>query len=56
LGVYRVHETIKEKFVANAVLVKMQRHHLYIIPHATRVANATTAYQVKHRIVDNDIV
>jgi hypothetical protein len=30
LGVYRVEETTKEKFVANAVQVEMQRQHFYI--------------------------
>jgi hypothetical protein len=40
-GVYKVQETKKEKFVANAVQVEMQRRHLYIAHHATRATNAT---------------
>jgi len=34
----------------------MQRRHLYITRHATRAANVVTTYQVKHMIVDNDMV
>jgi len=34
----------------------MQHHHLYIVCHATKVAKATIAYQVKHDIVDSDMV
>jgi hypothetical protein len=56
LGVYRVHGTTNEKFVVNVVQVEIQRHHLYIIRHAARVANATNAYSTKHKIVDNDMV
>jgi hypothetical protein len=50
LGVYKVQETTKEKFVTNIVHVEMQCCHLYI-PH-----HATTAYQTKHGIEDNDMV
>ncbi len=55
-GVYRVHDIIKEEFVANAVQVEMQCRHLYTICHAKKVANVTTTYQTKHEIVDNDMV
>ncbi len=55
-GVYKVQGTTKEEFVANAVHVEMQRHHLYITRHAAKVANAITIYQVKHNIVDSDMV
>jgi hypothetical protein len=44
LGVYKVKETTKEEFVANAVQVEMQHHHFYIIHHAARATNATTTY------------
>jgi hypothetical protein len=44
LGVYRVEETIKEKFVANAVQVEMQHHHFYTFRHASKAANATSTY------------
>jgi hypothetical protein len=50
LGVYRVQGTTKEEFVANAIQVEMQRHHLYITHHASKV------YQVKHEIINNDMV
>jgi hypothetical protein len=56
LGVYRVHGTSKEKFVANVIQVEMQRYHLYIIRHAAKVVNVTTAYSAKHGIVNNDMV
>jgi hypothetical protein len=56
LGVYRVQETTKEEFVVNVVKVEMQPHHLYIIVHATKDANATTVYRTKHRIIDYDMV
>jgi hypothetical protein len=56
LGVYKVQGTIKEEFVANAVQVEMQCWHLYTIRHATRVANTTTSYQAKHKIINNDMV
>jgi hypothetical protein len=44
LGVYRVQDQTQEEFVANAVQVEMQRHHFYTARHATKAANATTAY------------
>ncbi len=44
LDVYRVEETTKEEFVANAVQVNMQHHHLYIVRHIVRAANAATVY------------
>jgi hypothetical protein len=56
LGVYRVQGITKEKFVTNVVQVEMQRHHLYIAYHAAKAINATTTYQAKHEIVDNDMV
>jgi hypothetical protein len=56
LGVYRVQGTTKEKFDANAIQVDIQYYHIYIVPHATRVVNVTTAYQAKHKIVNNDMV
>jgi hypothetical protein len=56
LGVYRVEETTKEEFVANAVQVEMQRRHFYIVCHATRAANARTTYRTKHGIIDIDMV
>jgi hypothetical protein len=55
LGVYRVEETIKEKFVANAFQVEMQRCHFYIACHVARVANVTAAYQTKHEIVNTNM-
>jgi hypothetical protein len=56
LGVYKVQSKIKEEFVANVVHVEMQCHHLYIVRHVVRASNAITAYQIKHDIVDNDMV
>ncbi len=56
LGVYKVEEITKEKFVANAVQVEMQRCHLYIIRHVARAVNVTTAYQIKHEIIDVSMV
>ncbi len=56
MGVYRVEETIKEKFVINAIQVEMQCCHFYILCHAWKTANATIAYWAKHGIVDTDIV
>ncbi len=56
LGVYRVEETTKEEFVANAVQVEMQRRHFYIACHATRAANATAIYRTKHGIIDINMV
>jgi len=44
LGVYRVEETTKEKFVTNAVQVEMQRRHFYTARHAAKVANVADAY------------
>jgi hypothetical protein len=56
LGVYKVEETIKENFVANAIKVEMQCRHFYIFRHATKVGNAATTYQTKHKIVHTDMV
>jgi len=56
LGVYRFKETTKEEFVANAIHVEMQCHHFYTTHHVTRVANAITTYQMKHEIVNLDMV
>jgi hypothetical protein len=56
LGVYRFKETIKEEFVANAVHVEMQCCHFYIARHVARFANPIAAYQMKHKIVDLDMV
>jgi hypothetical protein len=56
LGVYRVEETTKEKFVPNVVQVEMQRCHFYTLCHASKAANAATIYQAKHGIVDTDLV
>ncbi len=55
-GVYGVQGTTKEEFVTNVVHAEMQCCHLYIAHHATRVANVIIAYQVKHNIVNNDMV
>jgi hypothetical protein len=44
LGVYKVEETTKEKFVANAVQVEMQHRHFYILHHVSKVANAIATY------------
>ncbi len=43
LGVYKVEETTKEKFVANAVQVEMQHCHFYILRHVVKATNATVA-------------
>jgi hypothetical protein len=56
LSVYKVEETIKEKFVANVVQVEMQRRHFYTLCHASKAANAIVAYRAKHGIVDTDMV
>ncbi len=56
LGVYRVEETTKEEFVANVIQVEMQCRHFYIARHAARAANATVAYQIKHGIIDTNMV
>jgi hypothetical protein len=56
LCVYRVQGTIKEEFVPDAIHVEMQHQHLYITCHATRAANAIITYQIKHGIVNNDMV
>jgi hypothetical protein len=53
LGVYRVQETTKEEFVANAVQVEMQHRHFYIARHTT---SAIVIYRSKHKIVDIDMV
>jgi hypothetical protein len=55
-GCYRVKETTKEEFVANAIQVEMQHHHFYIVCHAAKAANATATYRTKHRIVDTNMV
>ncbi len=46
----------KKKFVANVIQVEMQHRHLYTSRHATRVTNVVVAYQIKHEIVNNDMV
>jgi hypothetical protein len=56
LGVYRFKETTKEEFVANAIHVEMQCRHFYTAHHVARVANAIATYQMKHEIVDLDMV
>jgi hypothetical protein len=56
LDVYRVEETTKEKFVANAVQVEMQCRHFYTLRHASKAANAIVAYRAKHGIVDTNMV
>jgi hypothetical protein len=56
LGVYKVEETIKEEFVANAIQVEMQCHHFYTTRHAIRAANATATCRAKHEIVNTDMV
>jgi hypothetical protein len=56
LGVYKVQGTTKEEFVTNVVQVEMQCHHLYISCHVAKATNATTAYRIKHEIVNNDMV
>ncbi len=50
LGVYKVEETIKEEFVANAIQVEMQLRHFYTVRHVA------AAYQTKHRIIDINMV
>ncbi len=55
LGVYRVQDQTKEKFVINVNQVEMQCHHFYITRHATKAANAAAAYQAKYKIVDTDM-
>jgi hypothetical protein len=56
LGVYRFKETTKEEFVTNAVHVEMQRHHFYNDCHVIKVTNAIATYQMKHKIIDLDMV
>jgi len=56
LGVYRFKDTTKEEFVTNAVHVEMQRCHFYIVRHVARVTNAIDAYQMKHEIIDLNMV
>jgi hypothetical protein len=56
LGVYRIKETTKEEFVANAVQVEMQCRHLYTTHHATRATNITIDYRTKHGSINNDMV
>jgi azurin len=56
LGAYKVEETTKEKFVANAIQVEMQCRHFYTLHHASKIANAIVIYRVKHEIVDTDMV
>ncbi len=45
-----------EEFVANAIQIQMQRRHFYTACHATRAANVTIAYRVKHGIVNTNMV
>jgi hypothetical protein len=40
----RVQGTTKEEFAVNSVHVEMQHHHLYIVHHATKAANAIVVY------------
>jgi hypothetical protein len=47
---------MKKEFVTNVIHVKMQRRHLYIVVHVTKVANTIAAYWVKHEIIYNDMV
>jgi hypothetical protein len=56
LGVYRVEETTKEKFVANVVEVEMPSRHFYTLRHASKATNVVATYRAKHGIVDNDMV
>jgi hypothetical protein len=56
LGVYRVEETTKEKFVANVVQVEMQRRHFYTFRHGAKATNVAAVYRTKHKIVDIDMV
>jgi hypothetical protein len=44
LGVNKVEDITKEKFVTNVVQVEMQHCHFYVTHHVTRAANATTTY------------
>jgi len=55
LGVYRVQGQTQEEFVATVVQVVMQCRHFYTTRHATKVANATATYRVKHGIIDTDM-
>ncbi len=55
MGVYRVQGQTQEEFVATAVQVEMQRHHLYTARHAAKATNATATYWAKHGIVDTDM-
>jgi len=52
LGVDRVQGQTQEEFVATAIQVEMQCCHKYTARHATKAANATTAYRTKHEIID----
>jgi hypothetical protein len=56
LGVYKVQGTTKEEFVTNTIQVEVYCCHLYTPCHAAKAANATVTYQVKHEIIDNDMV
>ncbi len=56
LGVYKVEETIKEKFVANAIQVEMQLRHFYTARHVAKAANVTVVYRIKHGIIDTNMV
>jgi hypothetical protein len=56
LGVYKVEEITKEKFVANAIQVEMQCCHFYTIRHAIKATNAVIAYQTKHGIINTNMV
>jgi len=56
LGVYRVYDTTKEKFVANAIQAKMQHYHLHTTYHGTRATNVAISYEIKHEIIDSDMV
>ncbi len=56
MDVYKVHDKIKEEFVANTVQVEMQRRHFYTTRHVAKAVNVTVAYQAKHGIVDIDMV
>ncbi len=56
MGVYKVQGKTKEEFVANAIHVEMQCYCLYITCHVVKVTNVTITYQVKHNIVNSDMV
>jgi hypothetical protein len=56
LDVYKVQGTTKEEFVANAIHVEIQHHHLYTTHHVARATNATNTYQTKHDIVIYDMI